>query len=116
MDAEAFIEAQMASLLELDGDGLGPGFGLPPFFNEGAGASEDAYDYGLDELVDAPTHAEVEEMALRQALEESALLGAQQVAQHGAAEGLGASEREAWLAAEEERALAEALALSLAIQ
>ena len=116
MDAEAFIEAQMASLLELDGDGLGPGFGLPPFFNEGAGASEDAYDYGLDELVDAPTHAEVEEMALRQALEESALLGAQQGAQHGAAEGLGASEREAWLAAEEERALAEALALSLAIQ
>ena len=68
----------MASLLELDGDGLGPGFGLPPFFNEGAGAGEDAYDYGLEELVDAPTHAEVEEMALRQALEESALLGAQQ--------------------------------------
>ena len=115
MDAEAFVEAQVASLLTLDGDGLGPGFGLPPFFGEGAGAGdEDAYDYALEELVDAPTHAEVEEMALRRALEESALLGAQQGAQHGAAEGLGNAEREAWLAAEEERALAEAVALSLA--
>jgi hypothetical protein len=114
MDAEAFVEAQVASLLTLDGDGLGPGFGLPPFFGEGAGAGEDAYDYALEQFVDAPTHAEVEEMALRRALEESALLGAQQGAQHGAAEGLGNAEREAWLAAEEERALAEAVALSLA--
>jgi hypothetical protein len=46
MDAEAFVEAQAASLLTLDGDGPGHGFGLPPFFGEGAGAGEDAYDYG----------------------------------------------------------------------